>query len=143
MNLPCVECDRRGSPTFPVDDVHVCLDCVTRVLDGCIPEHIGRGGPRPVYWWFCVCGLEVRRGPFRVDPDDVADASDRERRRIARYQSKVEGIASGGVMLCRTCAAFAGVPLPAPARLPENVIELVEALKRGRPRPQRECGLGS
>lgn len=135
MNPVCVECGR-GGLLVPVDDVCICLDCVRDLLEGCIPEHISRGGPRPVYWWFCVCGLEVRRGPFVVDPAELP-VSKGEVLRIARYQRQVEGVPSGGVMLCQICAAVAGVPLPAPAPalLPANVIDLAE-LRRGRPRPR-------
>lgn len=134
MNAVCVECGH-GRQLVPVDDVCVCLDCIRELLGGCIPEHVSRGGPRPVYWWFCVCGLEVRRGPFVVDPAALlVPVSKAEVDRIERYQRKVEGVPSGGVMLCRMCAAAAGVPLPAPAPalLPTNIIDLA-ARRRGRP----------
>lgn len=120
----CLEC---GSTTtlIPIadDGVSICLGCVSTLLDGCIPEHVGWGEISPVYWWWCVCGRQVRDSRFTVD---VAGLSERQAWEVERYRLSVAGVPSGGVMLCAGCAHGAGDPLPAPApaRAP-NVIDLV------------------
>lgn len=122
--MRCVECGapQASAPLVEVPGGAICHRCITELLGGAVPDRIATASGQAVYWWWCVCGKQVRRGPYTVDTREVARnwiGSDkqfmREVERIAGYRWGIEGVPSAGVMLCKGCAASAGVPLPAPA----------------------------